>query len=195
MKLFSRTTRDGFVVGLIAYFAVALFYAVFDFLAGRGFVYTVNMLGKAVFRGVRDRGVLLFPSTVDIPAMLWYNLFHLAAALVIGLVVMALVERAERRPAQAGGVLFLLVAGFFVTVAGVGWLSAPIRPVLPWWSIVVANVLAVLAAAVYIVRRRPGIVSRLLPFGRGGEDSTGEIGRARPAGKTRHGRTPAPGSP
>lgn len=186
MKLFSRTARDGFVVGLIAYFAVALFYAAFDFLAGRGFVYTVNMLGKSVFRGVRDPGVLLFPSTLDLPAILWYNLFHLFAALAIGLVVMALVDRAERRPAQAGGVLFVLVAGFVVTVAAVGWLSVPIRPVLPWWSIVVANVLAVLAAAVFIVRRRPGIVSRLLPFGRGA---------ASPAGQAGPGNTPVAGSP
>ena len=160
--MFSRTTREGAVVGLIAYFAVALFYTAFDFLAGRGALYTVNMLGRAVMRGVRDTGVLLFPSRLDVPALLWYNLFHLAAALAIGLVVMHLVDHAERRPGRARAVLFVLVAGFLVTVAAVGWLSTPIRPVLPWWSIVVANVLAVLTAAVYIVRRRPGIASRLL---------------------------------
>lgn len=179
MKLPGRTARDGVVVGLIAYFAVALFYAVFDFLAGRGFVYTVDMLGKAVFRGVRDPGILMFPAAPDLEAMLWYNLLHLVAALVIGLVVMALVDHAERRPDHAGGVLFTLVAGFVVTVAAVGWLSAPIRPVLPWWSIVTANSLAVVTAAVYVVRRRPGIATKLLPFGR----------------RYRSGSTPARGSP
>lgn len=162
MKLLGRTTRDGLAVGLIAYCAVALFYAVFDILAGRGALYTVNMLGRAVMRGVRDTGVLLFPTRLDVPALLWYNVFHLVAALAIGLVVMHLVDHAERRPARATTVLFVLMTGFAVTVVAVGWLSTPIRPVLPWWSIVVANVLAVLTAAVYVVRRRPGIASRLL---------------------------------
>jgi len=42
------------VVGLIAYAAVALFYSGFDWLAARGTLYTVDLLGKALW----DRLVL-----------------------------------------------------------------------------------------------------------------------------------------
>ncbi len=37
-----RTIRDGLVVGIIGYTSVALLYALFDFFATRGFLYTVE---------------------------------------------------------------------------------------------------------------------------------------------------------
>jgi hypothetical protein len=40
-----RTIRDGIVVGLIGYAAVAVFYSVFDQLAARPPLYTVDLLG------------------------------------------------------------------------------------------------------------------------------------------------------
>jgi hypothetical protein len=162
----SRTTRDGLVVGLIAYVSVAGFYTAFDLLASRGTLYTVNVLGRALFRGLRDRGVLYYPVSLDPGAIFLYNAFHLVASLAIGLVVMGLVARAERRPDQATPIFGLIVAGFVVTIVAVGWLSAPIRPVLPWWSIVVANSLAVLLAGTWVLRSRPGVWGRVVPLAR-----------------------------
>src|SRR5690242_1315124 len=95
-----RTIGDGIVIGLIGYAAVALFYGTFDFLAARGALYTVNMLGRAVFRGVRDPSILQFPVDFDTGAMLAYNALHLGLALAIGLIVAELVSFAERRPDQ-----------------------------------------------------------------------------------------------
>src|SRR5512133_2531913 len=57
----SRWLRDGVIVGLIAYAAVAVFYSVFDVLASRGTLFTVNVLGQALFKGLRDPSVLQFP--------------------------------------------------------------------------------------------------------------------------------------
>jgi hypothetical protein len=161
----TRTVREGLVVGLIAYVAVAAFYALFDFLAARGSLYTLNLLGQAVFRGLRDPAVLELPVPPDPGAMLRYNALHLSASLAIGLVVTWLASQAERRPAQAHLAGLTIVAGFIVTILGVGLLTTPIRPVLPWWSIVVANTLSVLFAGWYLVRKHPGIWRRLLPFG------------------------------
>jgi len=159
-----RGLRDGIAVGLIAYAGVAIFYALFDFLAARGALYTVNLLGLAVFRGVRDPGVTQLPIPLDLTAIFWYNALHLALSLAIGLFVTRLVGQAEDNPSQRGVILFVVVAGFVATVYGVGVLSTPIRSVLPWWSIVVANALATALAALYLVRRRPGLLSRLMPF-------------------------------
>jgi hypothetical protein len=156
--------RDGIAVGLIAYAGVAVFYALFDFLAARGALYTVNLLGLAVFRGVRDPGVTQLPIPLDMTAIFWYNALHLVLSLAIGLFVTRLVGQAENNPTQRGIILFVIVAGFVITIYGVGVLSTPIRSVLPWWSIVVANALATALAALYLVRRRPGLLSRLMPF-------------------------------
>jgi hypothetical protein len=164
MDTTNRTLRDGLTVGFIAYLAVAAFYSTFDLLAARGTLYTVNLLGRAVFRGLRDPGALEYPVPLDLGAIFQYNALHLVAALAIGLVVVGLVVQAERHPARAPAVLVVIVAGFLVTVAGVGWLSTPIRPVLPWWSILVANTAAVIPAAAYLIWKRPGLEGRLLPI-------------------------------
>lgn len=156
-----HTIRDGIMIGLIGYAAVALFYGTFDFLAARGALYTVNLLGRAVFRGVRDPSILQFPVDFDAGAMWAYNALHLALALAIGLVVAGLVSLAERRPDRRGIVRAILVGGFIVTVAAVGMLTMPMRPVLPWWSIVVANAAATVLAGAYLLARHPGLWGRL----------------------------------
>jgi len=159
MSATQRTVRDGLVVGLIAYAAVALFYAAFDVLAARGALYTVDLLGKATFRGVRDPAVLMFPMQADLTSVMLYNALHLLVSLAIGLTVTELVDFAERHPRRTPGVLAFIVAGFVVTVVGVTALTTPIRPLLPVWSIVFANVLSVIVGAAYLVRRRPGVVA------------------------------------
>ncbi len=158
----NRTLREGLVVGLTAYAAVAAFYAGFDLLAARGSLYTVNLLGMAVFKGLRDPAVLQLPVALDPTAIFWYNALHLVLSLAIGLTVVRLVAQAERRPSQAQLVLATIVAGFVVTILAVGFLTSPMRQVLPWWSIVVANSLAVALAGLYLLRKHPGIWHRLV---------------------------------
>lgn len=160
----SRAIRDGLIVGLIAYAAVALFYSVFDLLAARGTLYTVDLLGRALFRGLRDPAVLMFPIERDLTAVLLYNAFHLLVSLGIGLVVVSLIGHAERYPSQALLVLIMIVAGAVLTVFAVGYLTESVRPLLPWWSIVAANLVAVLLAGLYLVRRRPGLWQRVNPL-------------------------------
>lgn len=158
----THATRDGMAVGLIAYASVALFYSAFDLLAARGALYTVDLLGKAVFRGLRDSAILQYPIQLDLTAIFWYNALHLLIALAIGLIVIRLIDQAEHHPSQAHRVLFTIVAGFVLTILLVGVLTRPLRPVLPWWSIVVANGLATLLAGLYVLRRRPGLWGRLI---------------------------------
>jgi hypothetical protein len=159
-----RTIRDGLVVGVVAYASVALFYSVFDFLAARGALFTVDLLGKAMFRGLRDPGILAYPIRPDPSAIIWYNGLHLVISVAIGLIVITLIELAERHPARARLVQFTIVGGFVITILMVGVLTSPMRPLLPWWSIVGANALAVLLAGWYLLRQRPGLWRRLAPF-------------------------------
>ena len=86
---------------------------------------------------------------------------HLVASLAIGVLVCRLVFEAELQPAQAQTALLFIVAGFAGTIAMVGIVSAPIREVLPWWSIMSANALAVLVAGSVMIRRHPEFLSRM----------------------------------
>jgi hypothetical protein len=161
----SRVTQEGLLVGCVAYASVAVFYAVFDLLAVRGPLYTVNLLGRAVFTGVRDPAVLQFPIPPDLTAIFWYTVLHLVLSLAIGLIVVRLVAHAECHPSQARAVLFTIVAGFVVTILAVGVLTEPMRALLPWWSIVVANASAVVVAGSYLMRAHPGILRKMVTSG------------------------------
>ena len=163
MSATGRTLREGLVVGIIAYAAVALFYALFDVFAARGVLYTVDVLGRALFRGLRDPAVLMFPLELDPTAILLYNGFHLVMSLAIGVLVTALVVHAERHPTQALPVVVMIAAGGVLTVFAVAYLTDSMRPLLPWWSIVVANVLAAALAGFYLLARHPELRQRLAP--------------------------------
>lgn len=157
----NRIVREGIIVGLIGFAAVALFYVVFDFLAARGFLFTVNLLGNAVFFGLRDPGVLQAPIAINLGAVLMYTALHLATALAIGLLVSWLASYLEGSPSEARLATLLIAAGFFVTIFGIGMLSSPIKALLPWWSVVLANALAVVVAGTWLWGRHPGLGRRL----------------------------------
>ena len=158
----NKTVRDGLVMGLIASVTVAVFYAVFDFLAARGIFYTVDLLGKALFQGLRDPSILMLPVQPDKGVIVRYSVVHLAIAIAIGVTVSALVSYAQTHAAHARWILGIIIGGFFVTIFAVGFLTGPLRELLPWWSIVTANALSVLFAGLYLIRRRRGVVGRLL---------------------------------
>ena len=164
MTTTARTIRDGIVVGLIGYATVAVFYSAFDLLAARDALYTVNMLGRAVFRGLRDPAILQFPVSLDTGGIFLYNAFHLGLALTIGLIVVTLVAIGDRAAFWRRKVGLIIAAGFVVTIAVVGGLTTTMRPVLPWWSVVAANALSTFFGAVYLLGRRPGLWVRWLPL-------------------------------
>ena len=164
-ELTKKTIQDGIILGLVGYSSVALLYAITDFLAARGFLFTVNLLGMVVFRGLRDPAVLSLPAMqLDMTAIYLFSGLHLILSLLIGFIVSILVKMSETNPGRARLILTVLVSGFFVTILGVGILTEGIRQLLPWWSIVVANSLAVIVASIYLTKKHPGIWDRLGPF-------------------------------
>jgi hypothetical protein len=155
--------REGVVVGLIASVSVAVFYAAFDLLAARGPLYTVNVMGRALFRELRHPSVLMLPLSLDWGSIATYSALHLLLSLGIGLTVVWLVSLAERSSSGSLPALMVIAGGFVITILVVGYISEPIRPVLPWWSIVVANSLSVTLAGTYLLRRHPGLWGRIRP--------------------------------
>ncbi len=157
----SRWIREGVVTGLLAYVTVAFFYLAFDLVAARGALFTVNRIGLLMLGGSTGLAAVGQPIPLDIAAVVGYSAMHLAASLLIGMLVCRLVHEAELKPMIAQVALLFIVAGFAATIAGVGLLSAPIRDVLPWWSIMAANALAVLVAGLVMIERHPEFLSRM----------------------------------
>jgi predicted acyltransferase len=94
-----------------------------------------------------------------------YSAVHLALSIIIGFIVTRLIAQAERDPGQARTMLALVVAGYVLTIAGIGYVTAPLRDLLPWWSIVVANTAAVIVTAAWLRRRHPGLAGRMVGGG------------------------------
>jgi hypothetical protein len=172
------TFQHGLAVGFIAWAVVVVFYAGYDLLASRGPLYTVNALGLALTGGA-EAAIDGIAVPLDPTAVALYSIVHLAAAFLIGFIVVALVANAEADRRRSATVLFVLVGGFVATVALVGFLSIPIRTVLPWWSILAANAMAVALATWYILGAYPEVFRHLTdPGAEGSERTKGE--RARP---------------
>ncbi len=156
-----QTVRDGLLVGAIGYVSVALFFTLFDLLAGRGPVFTLNVLGKVMFRGARDAAILQLPIPADVGAMAMYNFFHLVVALAVGLFVTWLVEQVESRPERGIVVMVVILGGYVGTVLTVARLSAGIAPLLPFWTVVVVNTLAAAGGGFFLARAHPGLWQRV----------------------------------
>ena len=161
MALPGSTMREGLIVGLIGYASVAVFYTLFDLLAGRGWVFTLDLLGKVLFRGVRDPSVLQLPMQPDLGAMFVYNMLHLAISLGVGLLVSGLVARAERRPRIGYSVLLVLAAGYLITVAAITVFARDIAPLLPLWSIVIVNTIAATGGGLFLWHNHPDLWGRV----------------------------------
>lgn len=144
---------EGFWTGWIGYLAVALAVGVMDAASGRSFFHTVALLGGALFgQPAGAEGVTVTPDLV-----FSYNGVHLIAFLLIGFLVAVLVREVELHPVLWFLAFFALLGAFFLGVFVVAALGERGGAGIPWWSILVANLLAALAMGWYLRREHPGL--------------------------------------
>lgn len=137
---------QGLIAGLIVYASVILFYLIVNVAMGRSPFHTPAALGSVLFYGVRDPAqIRIEPATV-----IAFNGVHLVVSLLIGLAGAFLAFETERHHPQWYFFLFLLIAGFVYSLVAVGALGAEIARVVPWWSVLGANVTWVLAMSGYL---------------------------------------------
>ncbi|HEY7650351.1 MAG TPA: hypothetical protein VID04_15235 [Methylomirabilota bacterium] len=149
----ARIYQEGIVAGVIGAATVALWFFVIDLVHGRP-LYTPTVLGTALFqRGGSLAGLDTMPPSLEM--VLMFTWVHGLAFAAIGGIVARLLAAAERHPSVGFGILLLFVifeAGF--TVAAMLF-AAPILKALTWPAILVANLLAAAAIAVYFWLRHP----------------------------------------
>jgi hypothetical protein len=147
----------GLVTGLIGAIAVAAWFFVLDLAAGAP-LRTPAALGSALLLGAAGPAEV----AVTFGLVATYTVVHFAAFAVAGIVLVALAEQVERAPAMA---LLVVLAGIVLEGLVVATLAAGAEWVLGtlgWWSVVVGNIIAVLAMGWQVWRTHPGLQRRLL---------------------------------
>jgi hypothetical protein len=134
-----RTTGvigEGIVAGLVGAAVVALWYLAHDFAHGMP-LRTPTLLGGILFEGLMS-----VPETPQPSLVLAYSAVHLAAFALFGIGLAGLFALADREPIVLFGVFMLLCClqvAFVVLLRVLAeWALEPI----PWWTILVANLLA-----------------------------------------------------
>lgn len=148
--------RQGIAAGLIGAVAVAVWFLVVDAIAGRP-LFTPAALGSAIFNGAAG------PPGVEFSAgtIVGYTLIHIAAFLLAGVLVSALVTQAERAPYLVFGMILLLVIFETFFIAMVAMLGTWLMQALAWWSVLVGNLLAALSMGGYMLKVHPKLRAEL----------------------------------
>ena len=146
---------EGIVSGLIGAAVVAVWFLIFDAVAGRPF-FTPSALGSVLFLGVTDLDAVV----IHMGAAVGYSAVHLVAFALMGLVASAVLTQAEEVPPLLL-VAVLLSVGFEAVFMGFIALRAEFLLLGPlaWTSIAFANVLAAGGMGWYLWRKHPRLHS------------------------------------
>lgn len=144
--------REGILTGAIGAMVVAGWFLATDLLQGRP-LSTPSVLGQVILYGITDP-VVSPPTTGPVIA---YTLLHFGAFALFGVVVTQMVHLAMASSLARFGLMIMAVVFelffFMLTYAvftGTSFL-------FPWWSVLAANTLSLLAMSYTLVRRHPGL--------------------------------------
>jgi hypothetical protein len=151
----ARLYQEGMIAGVLGAAAVALWFLLRDTAAGHP-LYTPTVLGTAIFR----HSALATPETISVSLEMvgMFTWIHVLVFAALGGVASRLLAMAERNPSWGFGLLLLFVVFEFGFVAAASLLAAPVLRVIPWPSVLGANLLAAAAMTAYFWRRHPHLV-------------------------------------
>jgi hypothetical protein len=148
--------REGFIVGVLGAFGVALWFLILDLIAGRPF-FTPSVLGQVLLFGRTTPDT----ASVDTTAVAAYTCLHFGVFVLFGIGVTQMVHWAIVNP-LARFALLMIFAAFEVFFYGfIHMLSAATGGLFPLWTVLGANTVAALLMAAYLWVRHPSLRRRL----------------------------------
>lgn len=148
--------REGITTGLLGAFSVAIWFLAIDSAQGHP-LSTPSVLGQVLLYGSTA------PSLTPIEAgpLAAYTLLHVGAFVLFGVGVTHLVHLAMYSP-LARFALFIVAVVFELFFFMLTYmLFAGTSHLFPWWSVLGANTLALVAMGSYLGRTHPGLVRGL----------------------------------
>jgi len=145
-------TREGFLAGMVGAVAVMVWFLLTDLAQGRP-LSTPSVLGQIILFRATEPVV----TPVQIGAVVGYTLLHVGAFLLFGIVATQLVHYAMRSPLARFGLMMLAVVFevFFLIMIYAAFNATSY--LFPWWSVLAANTLSLLAMGWYLKRTHPGL--------------------------------------
>jgi hypothetical protein len=153
----AQVLTQGLVAGFVGYAAVVAFISLANLVSGRPVFHTAAALGTTLFYGLSDPTAL----AIEPGPVLAYNGIHLTLSLAAGIVAAWLLFETERHHFIWYFVLFIFVAGFLFSLLAIGIVGAEIAHLVPWWSVVAANLVWAVALGGYLWYQHRGLLARL----------------------------------
>jgi len=145
----SRTYEEGIVAGLIGAAVIALWFFLLDALHGRP-LYTPTVLGTALFGSARESN--------PFEMAIMFTFVHVLVFAMLGGLAARLLALAERDANYGFGILLLFVVFEFGFVIAGMFFAEDVVASLSWPAILVGNLLAAAAMAVYFRRQHPNLL-------------------------------------
>jgi hypothetical protein len=144
--------REGLITGLIGAAVVAAWFLVIDLVQGRP-LSTPSVLGQVILYRLTTPVV----TPPDAGAVIAYTLLHVGAFVLFGIAVTQLVHFAMSSPLARFGLMIVAVCFevFFLIMTFAVFKGT--SSLFPWWSVLAANTLSLLAMGLYLKRSHPGL--------------------------------------
>lgn len=149
-----RAWKEGAVAGVLAYVAVAAFFAVLNLAWGHSPFETAFLLGEALGAGAPG-------PDAEIGIILAANGLHLVISLGVGVAAAFLLLQLEHHHGIWYAVLLAFLAGFLLSIVVAGVLGAEVWSVVTWPQVAAANTVAALVVGAYLWRMHREMVSQL----------------------------------
>lgn len=154
----ARIISDGVVAGVAGGVVIALWFSIFDAARGRP-LETPALLAAALIHGARGPIMLTAPAWLLVGE---YSIAHFLAFAVIGAIGALLIDASERNP-ELFGTLFIFTIAFEVFFIAVIMLMGPAAAAaMPWWKVIIGNLMATAAMLAYFFWRQPALAANLL---------------------------------
>lgn len=147
---------EGTDAGLLGGSAVAVWFLIRDVLAGHP-LRTPSVLGQLFIYGNPAPDMV----NMDFGAVVLYTAVHFLIFVMLGLFVALLVRQATAHPVARFAILVLFVAFEFCFVVVIRVASGEVGTLFPTWTVLAANLVAVVAMAAYFRWRYPELMRAL----------------------------------
>ena len=149
--------REGIVSGVIGAVIVAVWFLVYDILAGQAF-HTPALLGSIIFNGMQQPDSVAVTTAI----VLGYTALHFFAFIMFGVAASITMAASEHEPLLALGVFMLFLWFELCFVGFVTFLDLSALQEIGWWNIIGGNIVALAAIIGYFEHGHPLVVPRIL---------------------------------
>jgi hypothetical protein len=154
----ARIITDGVLAGVIGGAVIALWYLIFDAVAGQP-LHTPAVLATALLHGSKTPASMAGPNWTLVAE---YTLAHFAVFALLGAIGGLLLDGSARHSELFGTLLIFTIAFEVFFIAVVMLAGPPAAAAMPWWKIIAGNLMATATMLAVFFWRQPLLARNLM---------------------------------